>query len=96
MQVASFQYSEVLLRNRALFRNCNGQFLNMMTVRLREVYLMPGEVHLRQGDMSRDMGFVTHGSLECSKDNVLLRTVRKTRQEMHSGKQKEKDEDRDW
>lgn len=50
--------------------------LNQVTVRLREVYLMPGEAHLRRGDMSRDMGFVTHGSLECSKEGNVLKTVR--------------------
>jgi hypothetical protein len=30
VKVASHQYSEVVLRNRALFRGCNGQFLNQV------------------------------------------------------------------
>ena len=30
VKVASYQYSEVVLRNRQLFRGCNGQFLNQV------------------------------------------------------------------
>jgi hypothetical protein len=39
VKVASYQYSEVVLRNRALFRGCNGQFLN-------QVGKQPGEPSL--------------------------------------------------
>ncbi|KAK3266379.1 hypothetical protein CYMTET_24985 [Cymbomonas tetramitiformis] len=48
MKICSYQYQDVISRNRALFRSCNEQFLSMMTVRLKEVYLMPGEVLLKQ------------------------------------------------
>lgn len=58
MQVASHQYSYVIERNSTLFKGCNLQFLNQLLIKLRETYLMPGEVMVREGDMARELGFV--------------------------------------
>ncbi|KAK3251423.1 hypothetical protein CYMTET_39233 [Cymbomonas tetramitiformis] len=76
VKVCSYQYEDVIVRNRSLFRGSSDQFLSMLTLHLKEVYLMPGEVLIKQGDMSRSISFVRHGSLECSKNDIVLRTVR--------------------
>ncbi|KAK3285457.1 hypothetical protein CYMTET_6939 [Cymbomonas tetramitiformis] len=76
MKVCLYQYGEAINRNRFIFRDCNEQFLALLTLNMNEVYLMPSEVHVRQGDMSRSISFVTQGSLQCSKDGNVLRTVR--------------------
>lgn len=34
------------------------QFLNQLMLKLREIYLMPGETLIRAGDMSRELAFV--------------------------------------
>eukprot|EP00854_Cymbomonas_tetramitiformis_P001693 gene1693-2348_t len=71
MKVCLYQYGEAINRNRFIFRDCNEQFLALLTLNMNEVYLMPSEVHVRQGDMSRSISFVTQGSLQCSKDAML-------------------------
>lgn len=58
MKVASHQYSYVIQRNSMLFKGCNLQFLNQLMLKLREMYLMPGETLIRAGDMSRELAFV--------------------------------------
>ncbi len=58
MKVASHQYSYVIQRNSLLFKGCNLQFLNQLMLKLREMYLMPGETLIRAGDMSRELAFV--------------------------------------
>ena len=58
MKVASHQYSYVIQRNSQLFKGCNLQFLNQLMLKLREMYLMPGEALIRAGDMSRELAFV--------------------------------------
>ena len=58
MKVASHQYSYVIQRNSMLFKGCNLQFLNQLMLKLREIYLMPGETLIRAGDMSRELAFV--------------------------------------
>ncbi|KAK9850461.1 hypothetical protein WJX84_001935, partial [Apatococcus fuscideae] len=58
VKVASHQYSYIIERNNHLFRGCNPQFLNSLMLKLREHYLMPGEVMVREGDMAREVGFV--------------------------------------
>ena len=40
MKVAFFQYEDVMERNTMLFSGCNQQFLNMLVVALREMYLV--------------------------------------------------------
>ncbi len=62
MKVASHQYSYIIERNSHLFRGCNPQFLNSLMLKLREHYLMPGEVMVREGDMAREVGFVARVS----------------------------------
>lgn len=76
MKVASFQYRDVVQRNNHLFQGCNQQFLNQLMVRLREVYLMPGEVFVQQRDMSRELMFITNGVLELHKDHIVVKTIR--------------------
>ena len=58
MKVASHQYNYVIQRNSLLFKGCNLQFLNQLMLKLREMYLMPGETLIRAGDMSRELAFV--------------------------------------
>ena len=58
MKVASHQYSHVIQRNSQLFKGCNLQFLSQLMLKLREMYLMPGETLIRAGDMSRELAFV--------------------------------------
>ena len=62
MKVASHQYSYVIQRNSSLFKGCNLQFLNQLMLKLREIYLMPGETLIRAGDMSRELAFVARVS----------------------------------
>lgn len=70
-------YADVLSRNAHLFAGVNAQFANQLLVRLREVHVMPGEVIIRQRDMSRELFFLTHGNLEVFRDNgVVVRTLR--------------------
>ena len=38
------------------------QFLNQLMLKLREIYLMPGESLIRAGDMSRELAFVARVS----------------------------------
>jgi len=64
MKVAFSQYEDVMERNLFLFRGCNAQFLNMLVVALREMYLMPGETVIQQRDMSRELIFVRTGGAE--------------------------------
>ena len=65
MKVASHQYSYVIQRNSMLFKGCNLQFLNQLMLKLREMYLMPGETLIRAGDMSRELAFVARVRLIC-------------------------------
>ena len=54
VKVASYQYSEVVLRNRALFRGCNGQFLNQVQNNLgRQQYTVPLSVFIQVGAWTR-------------------------------------------
>ena len=76
MKVAFFQYEDVMERNMFLFKGCNAQFLNMLVVTLREMYLMPGETVIQQRDMSRELIFVRSGALELLKNSQLIGTVR--------------------
>jgi ankyrin repeat protein len=76
VKVAFYQYEDVMERNMFLFRGCNAQFLNMLVVALREMYLMPGETVIQQRDMSRELIFVRSGSLELLKNSQLIKTVR--------------------
>lgn len=70
-------YADVLSRNSHLFSGVNAQFANQLLVRLREVHIMPGEVIIRQRDMSRELFFLTHGNLEIFRENgVILKTLR--------------------
>jgi hypothetical protein len=41
-----------------------------------QVYLMPSEVMVSQGDMPRDLAFVTHGILDQMSGDSVIRTVR--------------------
>lgn len=76
MKVAFFQYEDVMERNMGLFKGCNAQFLNLLVVALREMYLMPGETVIQQRDMSRELIFVRTGALELLKNSQLIGTVR--------------------
>lgn len=58
MKFTNNKYSHVFEQNHALFRGCNVLFLNQITVKLKEFYLMPGETMLRQGEMPRELCFV--------------------------------------
>lgn len=58
MKFTQNKYSRVFEQNTFLFRGCNTLFLNQITVKLKEFYLMPGETMLRQGEMPRELCFV--------------------------------------
>lgn len=58
MKFTNNKYSRVFEQNTFLFRSCNALFLNQITVKLKEFYLMPGETMLRQGEMPRELCFV--------------------------------------
>lgn len=46
-----------------LFKHCNSQFLQRFMMTLTEVSLMPDELIIKHGDMSRELGFATKGTL---------------------------------
>ena len=72
MKVASHQYSYVIQRNSMLFKGCNLQFLNQLMLKLREIYLMPGETLIRAGDMSRELAFVARVCTSTSHCSITL------------------------
>ncbi|KAK9811376.1 hypothetical protein WJX72_002779 [[Myrmecia] bisecta] len=76
MKIASHQYNYVIERNSLLFKGCNLQFLNQLMIKLRETYLMPGEVMIREGDMARELGFVAQGVVEEIRDGAVIRSMR--------------------
>ena len=41
----------------------------MLVRKLREVYMMPGEVQIRQGDIPQDLSFVKDGAVEVWMNN---------------------------
>lgn len=58
MKFTHNKYYGVLEQNHHVFKGCNVRFLDQITVKLREVFLMPGEVILRQKEMPRELCFV--------------------------------------
>ncbi|GMH42770.1 hypothetical protein BSKO_10689 [Bryopsis sp. KO-2023] len=80
IQVASHQYSSIIRRNEFLFKGCNAQFLKEVMIRLREVYLMPGEVTIREGEMARELIFVLKGVVEEMYQGTTIKTVREDTQ----------------
>ncbi|KAK3235909.1 hypothetical protein CYMTET_53920 [Cymbomonas tetramitiformis] len=83
IKVAYCQYHSVIekcsMRGGGIFYECNEQFLNMVILCLREVYLMPGEEVAKQGDMSRDLSFVIYGSvqvMEPGDSHLVVREIR--------------------
>lgn len=57
MKFTHNKYSQ-LFEHSYLFKRCNAQFLDQITVKLREVFLMPSETILRQREMPRELYFV--------------------------------------
>lgn len=46
-----------------------------MVQKLKNVYLMPGEIQIRQGDIPQEVCFVKDGGMEVWMNNVLTKTV---------------------
>eukprot|EP00736_Rhodelphis_marinus_P003625 Rmarinus@m.19453 len=63
LTVANFQFAHIVNKV-AVLRGCSGIFLKSLMVKLRKTYLMPREVLVRQGEMSRELYFVLHGFVE--------------------------------
>ncbi|KAK3239416.1 hypothetical protein CYMTET_50659 [Cymbomonas tetramitiformis] len=79
VKVANHKFMDSLNKNTVkgeLFSGCTPQFLNAIVVKLREVYLMPGEELMRKGDISRELSFVTSGQMEVKHLNMLVKMVR--------------------
>ncbi|KAK3284500.1 hypothetical protein CYMTET_7856 [Cymbomonas tetramitiformis] len=66
--------------NSWIFRGCSDQMINMIMVRMRDMFAMPGEVIAKKNDMSRLLIFMMSGQLEIVQDtggvDVVIRTVR--------------------
>jgi hypothetical protein len=62
-RIAVQNCASTLQRNSHLLADCDAQFLARFTMKLQEVFLMPGESVLKQGDIAREMSFVVKGTL---------------------------------
>lgn len=51
-------------RTGGVLRGCTTEFLHLLLVHFREVYLMPGEVFVRGGDIGRWLGLVDEGDVD--------------------------------
>ena len=52
-----------------LFRECHPRFLDAIITKLHNMVCLSGDYVFREGDMSRDMYFIKHGSVEVVQDD---------------------------
>jgi hypothetical protein len=71
-RIAVENCASTLRRNSHLLADCNPQFLARFTMKLQEVFLMPGESVLKRGDIAREMSFVVKGTLVVLDDKDTL------------------------
>ena len=62
-RVAEAYNTFTVQRNAHLFAGCNDQFLSRLMLSLGEIFLMPGELVLKHGDIARELTFVKKGVL---------------------------------
>ncbi|KAK3264010.1 hypothetical protein CYMTET_27222 [Cymbomonas tetramitiformis] len=94
IKVAKCQYGEVLQkcsqRNGGIFYSCIDQFLSVLIICLRPVYLMPGEEVVQEGQMARELMFVFRGSVQVFErdpvngNETVVSTVRSDRRDVPS------------
>ena len=58
-----------LLQRVPLFRQCSPRFLSAIILKLRNLVCLPGDFLFREGDMSRELYFIRHGSVEVVQDD---------------------------
>ena len=79
IKVANKMFREYVQRNctrgQAFFK-CEANFVNALICMLQEVYLMPGEEFIRQGDVARQLYFVADGVVKLMEGQEVQREIR--------------------
>jgi len=59
----------------APLRGCSGQFMRVLATYLREEYYRPGELLLKEGDVSSQLLFLVVGTVHMSYNNVVIKSL---------------------
>ena len=58
------------------FFRCEPSFINTMVCMLKEIYLMPSEIFIRQGDVARELYFVADGVVQLMEGSEVKSEIR--------------------
>ncbi|GMH51011.1 hypothetical protein TrST_g8567 [Triparma strigata] len=86
IEFCACQYSPFIQRS-VIFKGLSPQFTNSLMTKLRQKYLMPNEVLFKIEDMSREMGFITQGSVHVYSDLDCKQLVKQVTEDSHFGSQ---------
>jgi len=76
VRVARWSHRSILNDSQALFSGASDAFINLVLIKLRSRFMLPGELLFKLGDMARELCFLYKGSLEEFEDAEMRRHAR--------------------